>query len=77
MTNFLLFVQTLLGGAWELFQIKVPGFDFTFADILLASAFAGIAFALIKRALNVGGVGSSGKSARNPKISTERMNDEK
>ena len=77
MSNFTMFVSTVFGGAWELFQIKVPGFDFSYADVVLACAFATVALALIKHAFNAGGVGSKGRSARNPKISKERMNDEK
>lgn len=77
MENFRLFVTTVIGGAWELFQIKVPGFDFSYADLVLACAFATVALALIKHAFNAGGVGSKGRSTRNPKISKERKNDEK
>lgn len=77
MSNFIMFVSTVFGGAWELFQIKVPGFDFSYADLVLACAFATVALALIKHAFNAGGVGSKGRSTRNPKISTERKNDAK
>ena len=77
MSNFIIFVSTVFGGAWELFQIKVPGFEFSYADVVLACAFASVALFLIKRAFDADGVGSKGRSTRNPKISKERMNDEK
>lgn len=75
MSNFVLIVSTIFGGAWELFQLPVPGFSFTYADVVLAVAFATIAFALVRRFLNLGGVSSLGRNSRNPRISEERKND--
>ena len=75
MATISLFVSAVFGGAWELFQLKVPGFSFSYADVVLAVAFASIALALIKNAFNASGTSSNGRSTRNPRISEERKND--
>lgn len=77
MNDLILVVTTVFSGAWELFKTKVPGFGFTFADVLLACAFASIALMLIKSAFGSSGSASNGRSTRNPKISEERKNDTK
>lgn len=77
MSNFVLFVSAVFGGAWEMFQLNVPGFSFSYADVVLAVAFASIALMLLKNAFGAGGSASSGRSTRNPRISEERMNDTK
>lgn len=80
MNNFALFISTIFGGAWELFALKVPGFPFSFGDIIVATSLASICLWLIKLAFGAsGGSGadSKGKSTRNPKISEERKNDTK
>ena len=77
MTNFILFLRAVFGGAWDLFQIQVPGFPFTFAHVVLAVSFGTTALVLVKMALGADGVVSRGKTKRNPKISEERKNDTK
>ena len=80
MNNFALFISTIFGGAWELFSLKVPGFPFSFGDIIIATSLATVALSLIRFAFGVSngsGADSKGKSTRNPKISKERMNDTK
>lgn len=75
MTNFMLIVSTLFGGAWSLFQLRVPGFEFSYADVMVAVMFGTIALALAKYLLNRSGSTSLGRSSRNPKISEERKSD--
>lgn len=75
MSNFALIVSTIFGGAWKLFQLPVPGFSFTYADVVLAVMFATIALALVRYFFNRDGVTSTGRSSRNPRISEERKND--
>lgn len=75
MTNFALIVSTLFGGAWQLFQLPVPGFEFSYADVILAVLFGSVALALVRYFLNRSGSTSLGRSSRNPKISEERKND--
>ena len=81
MGNFTLFLSTIFGGAWSLFQIKVPGFPFSFGDVLIGASLASAALAVVKFAFGTEGAfpgaKSVGKSTRNPKISKERMNDTK
>lgn len=78
MSFFTSFVQTVFGGAWELFEIQVPGFPFSYADLIIAGLLVSGGWALLKIALGFGdGLSSKGRSSRNPKISRERMNDEK
>lgn len=75
MSDFILVVSTLFGGAWELFQLNVPGFEFSYWDITLAVAFASGALFLVKSAFHSGGASSNGRTTRNPKISEERKSD--
>ena len=78
MNNFILFVSTVFGGAWNLFQTPVPGFAFTYADVVLAVAFGSGALVLVRAFLGLGtfsGITSQGRSTRNPRISEERKND--
>ena len=74
MTNFIIIVSTVLGGAWEMFQLKVPGFDFSFAHVIIAVSFASTSLFLVRHFFSDGTV-SVGRSTRNPKISEERKND--
>lgn len=78
MAAFSSFVEVVFGGAWALFEIKVPGFPFSYADIIIAGLLVTGGWALLKIALGFGdGLSSKGRSTRDPKISKERMNDEK
>lgn len=78
MGDFILSLTTIFGGAWELFQIKVPGFTFSFADILIAGVLASGGFLLLRMILgSSSGSGSQGRTSRSPKISEERKNDTK
>lgn len=77
MSNVIMFFSAVFGGAWELFHLNVPGFDFSYADVVLAVGFASIALTLVKRAFDAGGSSSNGRSTRNPRISQERKNDTK
>lgn len=82
MTNFLLFVRTIFGGAWSLFKTTVPGFNFTYADIIVALLLASAGLAIFHLLFGFSGSvhaspSSLGRSSRNPKISDERKNDEK
>ena len=83
MSNFILVVQTIFGGAWRLFQTQVPGFVFTYADIILALLLASAGWALLKIALGFGvglglqGMISSGRSVQNPSVALARKDDEK
>ena len=78
MNAFSSFVQTIFGGAWALFETQVPGFPFTYADVIIAGLLVSGGWALLKIALGFGdGLSSRGRSTQNPKISKERKNDEK
>ena len=82
MAYFASFVQTIFGGAWQLFETPVPGFPFSYADLILALLIASGGLFILKTALGLGsnpssGVSSFGRSSQNPKISKERRNDEK
>lgn len=77
MNNFVYIVSTIFGGAWELFQTTVPGFNFSYADLVIATSFAVIGLGMVRYFLNLGGFTSLGRSTRNPKISKERENDTK
>lgn len=80
MKDFALAVTTIFGGAWELFSLKVPGFPFSYGDIIVATGLASASLALLKFAFGAPGPGSSnsnGRTTQNPKISKERMNDTK
>lgn len=78
MAAFTSFLQTVLGGAWELFSIKVPGFPFSYADIIIAGLIVSGGWAVLRIAMGFGGgLESQGRTSRNPKISKERKNDEK
>lgn len=81
MDNFTLFLTTVFGGAWSLFQVKVPGFPFSFGDVLIGASLAASALALVKFAFGTAGAfpgpRSMSRTTRNPKISKERMNDTK
>lgn len=76
MDYFILFVSAVFGGAWELFQLKVPGFTFSYADVILAVSFSSISLGLLRNFFSDGSV-SVGRSTRNPRISEERKNDTK
>ena len=82
MSNFLLIVRTIFGGAWSLFKTTVPGFNFTYADIIVAVLLAGAGLTLFRILFGFSGAvhvssSSFGRSTRNPKTSDERKNDEK
>lgn len=82
MYDFMLVVRTVFGGAWELFHITVPGFNFTYADIIVAVILASAGLVIFKLLFGFGGAvkpsaSSLSRSTRNPKISKERKNDEK
>ena len=76
MYDFLLFIRTVFGGAWDLFHLTVPGFNFTYADILVAILLANAGLVIFSLLFGFSGsVRPSGRSTRNPKISEERKND--
>lgn len=82
MSIFISFVETVFGGAWKLFGLQVPGFGFTYADIIVALILVSGAWLLFRMIMGTpggsnSGTSSLGRSTRNPKISKERMNDEK
>lgn len=72
-------VSDLLGSVWQIFvNTQVPGFSFSFGDLLIANILVGIALAILNHAFGIGGGGTGyrSKSARNPKISSKRKGDE-
>ena len=75
MENFITVVSTLIGGAWQLLQIQVPGFPFTYAELTLACGLGSAALAVAKAYISASGSASVGRNTRNPKISEERKND--
>ena len=83
MDDFLLVVQSVFGGAWELFHTTVPGMNFSYADIIVAMLVASAGLCIFKLLFGFSGsvkapsMASIGRSTRNPKISKERKNDEK
>lgn len=77
MSDLALVVSTLLGGAWDLFQTPVPGFTFTYADIVIGTMLASTALAILSAVIGRAGASSHGKTTQNPKTSKERMNDTK
>lgn len=77
MSDVSLVVTTLIGGAWDLFQTRVPGFQFSYADIIVGMMLVSTGFALLGFFFGHSGFGSKGKTTQNPKISEERKNDSK
>ena len=71
--------QAFLSGIWNLFDIPVPGFDFTFRQLWLAVALCGLSIWVIHQFFGSGGSGGDTprtSSTDNPKISKERRHDE-
>lgn len=90
MSDFILVVTTLFDNTWRLFETSVPGFDFSYADILLGVLFATIALNVVMGFLGhpVPFTGAffrppaAPRSVNNyyyrePRISPERSNDTK
>lgn len=78
MSNFGNFVSTVFGGAWRLFELNVPGFSFSYGDVIVACLLASGSLFLLRMILGTStGSNSQGRSTRNPKISEERKNDTK
>ena len=55
MAAFTSFLQTVLGGAWDLFSIKVPGFAFSYADIIIAGLIVSGGWLVLRIAMGFGG----------------------
>lgn len=75
--NFIFILTVLFENVYNLFQLKVPGFEFTYFDVLIGTSIGMISLALLKGLLNRSGSTSLGRTSRNPKISDERKNDTK
>lgn len=64
---------------WRIFtETPVPGLGISFGDLLLAQILIGIAIAILRSALGVGGDGTSYRSgsSKSARISDERKGDE-
>lgn len=74
------FIKSFLSNAWALFSVPVPGFNFTFGQMLLSLSVINLSIVFMHIVFGFGsGKGTSYRtgSAKNPKISKERENDEK
>lgn len=71
----------VLGQCWQFFQIQVPGFDFTFAQMAFGIAICIVSLMVLKVFFGIGGRASGmiyrSASSRRHKISAERKGDEK
>lgn len=71
-------VSNLFSTFWRLFtDVTVPGFSFSFADLMIAIVLIRLSVSIIRHVFGVGG-GTSyrGSSARSPRISDARKEDE-
>lgn len=71
--------KSFLDGVWSLFDITVPGFNFTFGGMWLGFLLASLSVLVVRFIFGFGG--SHGERTRTsstnrPKISKERRNDE-
>lgn len=71
----------VLGQCWKLFQIQVPGFGFTFAQMAFGIAICIVSLMVLKVFFGIGGRAGGmiyrSASSHRHKISAERKGDEK
>ena len=73
--------KALINGIWSMFGIQVPGFSFTFGQMLVGVLLASVSILVVRIIFGFGGSGPGSVSPRtgstnNPKISKERRHDE-
>lgn len=68
----------VLGQTWGFFQIQVPGFSFTFGQMLFGIAICSVSILVLRVFFGIGGKGViyRAASSRRPKISENRKGDE-
>lgn len=78
--DFFLLGQAFMSGTWKLFQVYVPGMNFTFGGMLIGIALVSISLSVLQLLFGIGhrGGGTSARtsSTNNAKISKERERDE-
>ena len=68
----------VLGQSWRFFQIQVPGFGFTFGQMLFGIAICSVSIMVLRVFFGIGGRGLMYRvgHSRKPKISENRKGDE-
>lgn len=68
----------VLGQSWQFFNIQVPGFNFTFAQMAFGIAICTISLLVLRVMFGIGGRGLAYRvgNSRRHKVSDERKGDE-
>lgn len=72
-------ITSLFSSCWQLFSLPVPGFPFTYAQMMIGFFVIGLSIFVFKHFFDLGGSSAAGYrsgSSRKVKVSKERKNDQ-